>query len=75
MATGGPILETHLDSDAARRIARAWRRAPVARLLDGVSMVLLPLIARGTTLGFIVCTRSDAHRAFDAYDVEIVDYH
>ena len=32
---------------------------------------LLPLIARGTTLGFIVCTRNDAHRAFDAYDVEI----
>jgi anti-sigma regulatory factor (Ser/Thr protein kinase) len=71
MATGAPVLESHLDSKAARGIARAWRRAPVARLLDGVSMVLLPLIARGTTLGFIVCTRSDAHRAFDAYDVEI----
>jgi serine phosphatase RsbU (regulator of sigma subunit)/anti-sigma regulatory factor (Ser/Thr protein kinase) len=71
MATGAPVLEPHLDGAAARRIARAWRRPPVARLLDGVSMVLLPLIARGTTLGFIVCTRSEAHRAFDAYDVEI----
>lgn len=71
MATGAPVLEPHLDRKAARDIAKAWRRKPVARLLNGVSMVLLPLIARGTTLGFIVCTRSQAHRAFDAYDVEI----
>lgn len=71
MATGEPILEHHLDRTAARELARMRRRVSVARLLDGVSMVLLPLIARGTTLGFIVGTRSSAHRAFDAYDVEI----
>jgi serine phosphatase RsbU (regulator of sigma subunit)/anti-sigma regulatory factor (Ser/Thr protein kinase) len=71
MATGAPVLESHIDTKTARSIARAWRRKPVAKLLDGVSMVLLPLIARGTILGFIVCTRSSAHRQFDAYDVEI----
>jgi serine phosphatase RsbU (regulator of sigma subunit)/anti-sigma regulatory factor (Ser/Thr protein kinase) len=71
MATGEPVLEPHLDTAAARRIAKTWRRAPVAGLLNSVSMVLLPLIADGTTLGFIVCTRKAEHRAFDAYDVEI----
>ncbi|MCO6005618.1 SpoIIE family protein phosphatase [Actinoallomurus purpureus] len=71
MATGEPVLESHFDVKAAKRIARLWRRKPVAKLLADSSMVLLPLIARGTTLGFVVCTRSAAHRAFDAYDVEI----
>jgi serine phosphatase RsbU (regulator of sigma subunit)/anti-sigma regulatory factor (Ser/Thr protein kinase) len=71
MASGEPVLEPHLDTSAARRIAKAWRRSPVAGLLDNVSMALLPLIARGTTLGFIVCTRDAGHRPFDAYDVEI----
>jgi serine phosphatase RsbU (regulator of sigma subunit)/anti-sigma regulatory factor (Ser/Thr protein kinase) len=71
MASGQPVLEPHLDTGTARGIASAWRRAPVAQLLDGVSMVLLPLIARGTTLGFIVCVRTAEHRAFDAYDLEI----
>lgn len=71
MATGEPVLEPHLPTAEARRIAKSWRRKPVGRLLDRVSMVLLPLIARGTTLGFVVCVRSPVHRAFDAYDVEI----
>jgi len=43
----------------------------VAKLLSGVSMVVLPLIARGTMLGFFVCTRQVGFRRFDAYDVEI----
>ncbi len=71
MATGEAVLEPHLDTSTAREIAKIWRRKPVAKLLNNVSMVLLPLIARGATLGFIVCTRNPGHRAFDAYDVEI----
>ena len=34
-------------------------------------MLLLPLIARGTMLGFFACTRQEGFRRFDAYDVEI----
>ncbi|MEV5754618.1 SpoIIE family protein phosphatase [Actinoallomurus sp. NPDC052308] len=71
MATGEPVLVPHLDGKVAKRTARLWRRKPVAKLLADTSMVVLPLIARGTTLGFLVCTRSSAHRAFDAYDVEL----
>ena len=53
------------------KMADSWLRRPVAKLLSGTSMLLLPLNARGITLGFIVCTRRKGFRAFDAYDTEI----
>src|SRR5213076_1273738 len=60
-----------ISKSQASDIAKAWRRKPVAKLLSGASMVVLPLIARGTMLGFFVCTRQEGFRRFDAYDVEI----
>ena len=71
MDTGAPVLEATISKSQASEIAKAWRRKPVAKLLSGVSMVVLPLIARGTMLGFFVCTRLEGFRRFDAYDVEI----
>jgi hypothetical protein len=71
MDTGAPVLETTITKSQASEIAKAWRRKPVAKLLSGASMVVLPLIARGTMLGFFVCTRQEGFRRFDAYDVEI----
>lgn len=70
METGKPV-SVRLDDPTAAHMAEMWRREPVARLLRGASMVVLPLIARNTTLGFIVCTRKAGYRRFDAYDVEI----
>ncbi|MDL4777374.1 MULTISPECIES: ATP-binding SpoIIE family protein phosphatase [Thermomonosporaceae] len=67
---GEPVL-TGLGGDGAARIAADWRRPPVADLLKGASLLLLPITADGTVLGFFVCTRTIAHRPFDAYDVEI----
>jgi serine phosphatase RsbU (regulator of sigma subunit)/anti-sigma regulatory factor (Ser/Thr protein kinase) len=52
-------------------MAREWIRRPVAGLLSGVSMLVLPLIARDVMLGFIVCVRRKGYRRFDPYDVEI----
>ncbi len=43
----------------------------MARLLSGVSMLLLPLVARDALLGFFVCIREVGYRRFDAYDTEI----
>ena len=60
-----------LGSDQAARIATSWLRLPVAQLLANTSLLLLPLAARDVTLGFVVCTRKDSYRAFDAYDTEI----
>jgi hypothetical protein len=53
------------------KIAESWLRRPVTKLLASTSMLLLPLNARGSTLGFIVCTRRKGFRSFDAYDTEI----
>ncbi|WP_433325774.1 SpoIIE family protein phosphatase [Spirillospora sp. CA-294931] len=69
--TARPVHLPHVDADQAGDIARKWRRRPVGDLLTGGSMVLLPLIARDTLLGFIACTRVPGFRRFDAYDVEI----
>jgi serine phosphatase RsbU (regulator of sigma subunit)/anti-sigma regulatory factor (Ser/Thr protein kinase) len=70
MATGRPV-RLKLGNDQAAQIATSWLRRPVARLLANKSMLLLPLAARDVTLGFLVCTRREAHRSFDAYDTEI----
>ena len=75
METSAPVLETTISKSQAGEIAKAWRRKPVAKLLSGASMLLLPLIARGTMLGFFACTRQEGFRRFDAYDTEIgVDF-
>ncbi len=70
LETGKPVLQD-LANDMAVGLAKAMRRTPMSKLLSGTSMLLLPLIARGTTLGFFVCTRSVGFRRFDPYDTEI----
>ncbi len=71
MDTGQPIRENKLELDDVRRLAESWPHRPVAQVLTGASMLVLPLSARGAPLGFIVCTRRRGFRAFDAYDTEI----
>jgi len=70
MDTGLPVCEV-VSRDRADAMAAAWIRRPVAELLSGVSMLLLPLIARDVMLGFFVCVRQVGYRRFDAYDTEI----
>jgi serine phosphatase RsbU (regulator of sigma subunit)/anti-sigma regulatory factor (Ser/Thr protein kinase) len=70
MDSGLPVFET-ITRESADAMADAWIRRPVAGLLSGVSMLLLPLIARGVMLGFFVCVRKVGFRRFDAYDTEI----
>jgi Stage II sporulation protein E (SpoIIE)/Histidine kinase-like ATPase domain/GAF domain len=71
MDTGKPVLETTVSESHASKIAKAWRRKPVSRLLSDASMLMLPLVARGTLLGFFACTRQEGFRRFDAYDIEV----
>jgi Stage II sporulation protein E (SpoIIE)/Histidine kinase-like ATPase domain/GAF domain len=71
MDTGRPVLESTVSESQAAKIAKAWRRKPVAKMLSGASMLMLPLVARGTMLGFFACIRQAGFRRFDAYDVEI----
>jgi len=71
MDGGKPILEASVSASSAAEIADAWRRKPVAELLSGSSMLILPLIARDTILGFFACIRTTGYRKFDPYDTEI----
>jgi serine phosphatase RsbU (regulator of sigma subunit)/anti-sigma regulatory factor (Ser/Thr protein kinase) len=71
MESGRPVLEQALSADAARKLARAWRRKPVSTLLSDVSMLLLPIVAKDTTLGFFYCIRQAGTRRFDAYDMDM----
>ncbi|HJY73698.1 MAG TPA: hypothetical protein VJ347_18145, partial [Streptosporangiaceae bacterium] len=71
MDTAKPVLETTISESQANKIAKAWRRRPVGKLLSGASMLMLPLVARGTMLGFFACTRQEGFRRFDAYDIDI----
>ncbi|HEY2076482.1 MAG TPA: ATP-binding SpoIIE family protein phosphatase [Streptosporangiaceae bacterium] len=70
MDSGRPVCEV-MGHESAESMAAAWIRRPVAELLSGVSMLLLPLIARDVMLGFFVCVRRVGFRRFDAYDIEI----
>jgi serine phosphatase RsbU (regulator of sigma subunit)/anti-sigma regulatory factor (Ser/Thr protein kinase) len=71
ITSGQPVLEQAFSPEAARKLARAWRRKPVTRLLSDASMLVLPLVAKGATLGFFCCVRDPGFRRFDAYDLQI----
>jgi len=71
MDASKPVLQSRISQDEAAKLAEMWQRQPVADLLADASMLLLPLIAQGSTLGFMVCVRKPGYRRFDAYDQEI----
>jgi serine phosphatase RsbU (regulator of sigma subunit)/anti-sigma regulatory factor (Ser/Thr protein kinase) len=71
MDSGQAVLEANFTQEQAAKLAESWLREPVADLLSGVSMLVLPLVAKGTTLGFFVCLRNPGYRRFDAYDLEM----
>ncbi|PRX01835.1 UNVERIFIED_ORG: serine phosphatase RsbU (regulator of sigma subunit) [Actinomadura viridilutea] len=70
LETAEPVLAP-LNPGGDSPFAETWRLSPVAALLEGASMLLLPIVSDGTAQGFFVCVRGAAHRPFDAYDVEI----
>ncbi|HEY2504896.1 MAG TPA: ATP-binding SpoIIE family protein phosphatase [Streptosporangiaceae bacterium] len=70
MDSGQPVSEV-MSRESAESMATEWLRRPVGDLLAGVSLLLLPLIARDVMLGFFVCVRRVGYRRFDPYDVEI----
>jgi len=70
MESGRPVCVV-MSRDNAEAMAAEWIRRPVAELLSGVSMLLLPLVARDVMLGFFICVRQVGYRRFDAYDIEI----
>jgi serine phosphatase RsbU (regulator of sigma subunit)/anti-sigma regulatory factor (Ser/Thr protein kinase) len=70
LETREPVCVTMSD-EAAAALGRAWFRTPVTRLVAGTSMLLLPLLAGETFLGFLVCVRRMEFHRFDPYDIEM----
>ncbi|HVB42977.1 MAG TPA: ATP-binding SpoIIE family protein phosphatase [Streptosporangiaceae bacterium] len=70
MDTAEPVSVV-MDEAAAVELAATWLRTAVSRLLSGASLLLLPVLADQTLLGFFVCTRRIGFHRFDAYDAEI----
>ncbi len=70
MDTQLPVSEVMAEENA-QELAAVWTRPAVANLFSGVSILLLPLIARDVMLGLFVCVRRAGFRRFDPYDVEI----
>jgi serine phosphatase RsbU (regulator of sigma subunit)/anti-sigma regulatory factor (Ser/Thr protein kinase) len=60
--SGEPVLVPNLSAEDAAKVADAWQRKPVADLLAGTSLLMLPLIARDTNLGLFACTRMPGFR-------------
>jgi anti-sigma regulatory factor (Ser/Thr protein kinase) len=71
IASGEPVLELSITPEAAKKLARAWRRKPVSGLLSETSMLLLPAISKGTVVGLFCCFREPGTRRFDRYDMEM----
>src|SRR5262245_2130011 len=65
MDTGQPVQKA--SGGQVSHVAEPWMRQPAAGLLSGACKLLLPLNARGATLGYIVCTPQGGSRPFDAY--------
>lgn len=68
--SGQPVLE-NLTAEDSRKLAKSWRRPPVGKLLAGSSLMLLPLVARDTVLGFFVCVRLPGFHRFYPYDAQL----
>jgi anti-sigma regulatory factor (Ser/Thr protein kinase) len=69
--SGAPVLEASISPEAAKKLARAWRRKPVGGLLSDTSMLVLPAISKGKVVGLFCCFRELGTRRFDRYDMEM----
>src|SRR5712692_6711271 len=70
LETAEPVSEV-VDDNPVPDPASAWLRVPVARLLAGASILMLPLLAEDALLGFFACSRRQGFHRFDAYDIEL----
>jgi len=71
IASGEPVLEGSITPEAAKKLARLWRRKPVGALLSDTSMLVLPAISKGNVVGLFCCFRELGTRRFDRYDMEM----
>ncbi|WP_377268156.1 PP2C family protein-serine/threonine phosphatase [Peterkaempfera sp. SMS 1(5)a] len=74
LAGGRVELLAGVDPHTADRLARSGRGdTRMDPLLRAASFLVVPLLLRGATLGFLACTRGPGSRPFDRLDVAAVE--
>jgi PAS domain S-box-containing protein len=74
LRTGQPELVTEVDEDRLRAVSRDRPELYAAMLELGLrSTMVLPMIARGRTVGAITLSTAESERAFGEHDVALAD--
>ncbi|GAB2589213.1 SpoIIE family protein phosphatase [Streptomyces capparidis] len=68
MSTGRPILIPRVDEALAARVAAQFEKRDLRPLINGRSMLVVPLLARRVVLGFMVLLRRPDRPPFDEVD-------
>lgn len=73
MATGKTVLVPRLDTATVAGIGQVFGRDVIRQILSGASFLVVPLLARGNVLGFLVLTRQHHHEPFLDADVALAE--
>ncbi|WP_448332594.1 SpoIIE family protein phosphatase [Streptomyces sp. DSM 41534] len=68
MVTGEPVLIPHLSDEMGDRIAGQFEKRDLRPLINGRSILIVPLKARDVVLGFMVLLRRPGREPFDEMD-------
>lgn len=68
MVTGEPVLIPYIGDELGDRIAGQFEKRDLRPLINGRSILIVPLKARDVVLGFMVLLRREGREAFDGMD-------
>jgi serine phosphatase RsbU (regulator of sigma subunit)/anti-sigma regulatory factor (Ser/Thr protein kinase) len=68
MSTGEPVLIPRISEEMGNRISEEFEKRDLRPLINGRSMLVVPLKARNVVLGFMVLMRRPDREPFDAID-------
>ncbi|MFG2193587.1 SpoIIE family protein phosphatase [Streptomyces sp. NPDC048639] len=68
MATGEPVLIPRITDEAGDRVSQLFEKRDLRPLINGRSLLIVPLKARDVVLGFMVLMRRADRGPFDAMD-------
>ncbi len=70
--TGRPVIQYEITDQWLRSIATSDQHYEAMRALNGNSAIAVPLVARGRTIGAIVCARVHGSRHYDEEDLQLL---
>jgi hypothetical protein len=71
--SGKPILTSVVDDDHIASLALDMAGQATVRQLGPRSSIMVPLVARGQTLGILICVTSDSGRRYDVEDLHLAE--